>query len=69
MNTQNMLGKYKGKRVAHVVDRTLGGKLCVVFGKLPGSSGLYKEKFLSIPEFASWCERYKAKRIEVYLPV
>jgi len=62
-----MLGKYKGKRVAYVVDRTLGRKLCVVFGRLQRSrTGFYGEKELSVAEFAMWCKKYKAKRIEVY---
>lgn len=69
MTNQNMMGKYKGRRVAHVIDKTLGGKLCVVFGRLSAcnmSQGHYMTRDLSIAELASWCEKYKAKRIEVY---
>ena len=34
-------GKYKGRRVAYVVDHTYGGELCVKFGRY-----MYRKTFL-----------------------
>ena len=64
MSIQNMLGKYKGKRVAHVVDTTVDGKLCVVFGRLSKNKCLCAN--LSLFRFALWCVKHNAKKIKTY---
>jgi len=66
MNAKDILGKYKGRRVAYAVDYTFGGKICIVFGRLYKNRSYYITEDLSVEEFKLWCKKYKAKRIEIY---
>jgi len=54
------LGKYKGRRVAYVVDRTYGGKICVCFGRYDK----YCVKDVTVEYFWEWCAKYRAKLAE-----
>jgi hypothetical protein len=51
-------GTYRGRRVAHVVDFTLGGRICVCFGRY----SKYSVRDVTPEYFWEWCAKYKAKR-------
>lgn len=59
-------GKYEGRRVAHVIDVTLGADLNVIFGRI-SSSGY--GQIMSISDFMSWCDKHKAKQVSVCVDI
>ncbi len=59
-SARSYVGTWRGRRVAHVVDTTLGGDLVVVFGRFRS----WKDgKVVKVADFAEWVERWRAKRV------